>query len=67
MRFFDLFKPKRKTESPFLCEGEVDDEYLIPILSRKSVQMTEELLRRQQDEQLLKKYGSRTEKEGFFI
>lgn len=67
MCFFDFFKPKRKAKPTFLHEAEANDDYRLPVLSRASIQMTADLLQRQQDEQLQRKYGICTVKEGHFV
>lgn len=67
MCFFDFFKPKKKAKSTFVHEVDAKDDYQLPVLSRASIQMTADLLQRQQDEQLQKKYGICAEKEGHFV
>lgn len=44
-----------------------DEEYQLPTLARGNFAMTEELRRRQQEEQLKKKYGISFPKEGSFV
>ena len=53
-----------ETEIP---DEEYHEEYQLPALARGDFSMTEELLRRQQEEELKKKYGLSLPKEGSFV
>lgn len=67
MCFMNLFKSKRKKEPPSIATPSLEEEFQLPRLEKASFPMTEELRQRQQDEQLMLKYGIRAEKEGNFV
>lgn len=67
--FKNFLKPRLsgKTALPQNDTAVPDDEYRLPRLSRADFVMTDELRRRQQVEQLCRKYGITVAKEGEFL
>lgn len=67
MGIFDfLILKNRKVPKDFVPADENDD-YLMPTLARGDIDMTDELIARRMNENLRKKYGIPSEKEGNYI
>ena len=66
MGFFNMFKRPKKHVEPEKNDLP-DEEYKIPVLKRAEFEMTEELLRRKENEELLKRYGIILTNAGEFI
>ena len=64
MSIFNFLKPKTKKEAP---DDVPDEEYQLPELSAKEIVMNDELLRRYENELLIKQYGIKLDKHGEFI
>lgn len=57
----------RKAVREPMEEENPDEEYQLPLLEKGDFQMTEELQRRRQNEQLRQKYGIAIVKEGSYV
>lgn len=66
MGIFDIFKRPKTTKEP-IDNDLPDEEYELPELNIGRFKMSEELRRRQENEELLKRYGIVLEKKGSFI
>ena len=69
MGILSFLKPK-KVPTPKVWDEEdetPDEEYKLPVLSMGQFPMTDELRRRQQNEELKRRYGVRSVKEGSFL
>ena len=64
MSIFNLLKPKTKKEA---TDDVPDEEYQLPELSAKEIVMNDELLRRYENELLIKQYGIKLDKHGEFV
>ena len=69
MGIFELFKirPKNKQTEERMNDALPDEEYPFPHLEQGEFPMTEELFRRKENEELLKRYGIVLDKEGEFV
>ena len=69
MGILDVFKfrPKEKQKDERPIENLPDEDYPFPHLEKGEFSMTEELFRRKENEELLKRYGIALEKTGEFV
>lgn len=61
MGILNLLRKKSNKENPVAIS---EDDYVLPQLEKGGYKMNEELFRRKEDEELLKKYGIVPEKTG---
>lgn len=61
MGILNLWRKKPNKENPVAIS---EDDYVLPQLEKGGYKMNEELFRRKEDEELLKKYGIVPEKTG---